>query len=120
VPYLISGPPGTGKTKTLVGTPTRSPHLKPKQSLRECPKQVESAFQILEHHPNTSILVVGASNSSADTVARRLQKRLGPKQLFRLNDPSRPFDEVSGQLLPYCHSEPEPGGTSRFALPPIE
>jgi hypothetical protein len=44
----------------------------------------------------------GASNPSTDTLATRLAATLSPKEMFRLNDESRPFDEVSGRLMPYC------------------
>ncbi|GAA5852569.1 hypothetical protein JCM8547_002548 [Rhodosporidiobolus lusitaniae] len=89
LPLLLHGPPGTGKTKTLV----------------------EGVLQILKRHPHAHILVCGASNPSTDTLAMRLRS-LMPKQLFRLNSPSRPFAEVRAELLPYCHVENE-----RFALP---
>ncbi|GAA5858396.1 hypothetical protein JCM1840_001183 [Sporobolomyces johnsonii] len=88
-PFLISGPPGTGKTKTLV----------------------EAVLQILKRHPHAHVLVCGASNPSTDTLAMRLRS-LMPKDLFRLNAPSRPFAEVRAELLPFCHIEGE-----RFALP---
>ncbi|BGP06863.1 hypothetical protein JCM10049v2_002691 [Rhodotorula toruloides] len=88
-PLLLHGPPGTGKTKTLV----------------------EGVFQILARHPDAHVLVCGASNPSTDTLATRL-RALGPKNLFRLNSPSRPFAEVRGELLPFCHVE-----NDRFALP---
>lgn len=90
VPFLVQGPPGTGKTKTIV----------------------ESVLQILKAYPSGSILLCGASNSSTDTLARRLSKHLSPAEMLRLNDESRPFDEVNGQLLPYCHIQ----GTS-FTVP---
>ncbi|GAA5898780.1 DEAD/DEAH box helicase family protein [Sporobolomyces salmoneus] len=86
-PLLISGPPGTGKTKTLV----------------------ESVFQILKEYPNAHVLVCGASNPSTDTLALRLRS-LMPSQLLRLNHPSRPFNEVRGELLPFCHVEGEAFG----------
>ncbi|GAA6057525.1 hypothetical protein JCM3770_000567 [Rhodotorula araucariae] len=88
-PLLLHGPPGTGKTKTLV----------------------EAVFQILKRHPTTHVLVCGASNPSTDTLAMRLRSLL-PKDLLRLNAPSRPFAEVRGELLPFCHVE-----NDRFALP---
>lgn len=92
VPFLISGPPGTGKTKTIT----------------------EAVFQILSNDPESHILVCGASNPSADTLALRLKSQLKPHELFRLNDSSRPFEEIRPQLLSYCHLE-----DGHFALPPL-
>ncbi|GAA5835798.1 hypothetical protein JCM11251_007429 [Rhodosporidiobolus azoricus] len=89
LPLLLHGPPGTGKTKTLV----------------------EAVLQLLKRDPTCHILVCGASNPSTDTLAMRLRS-LAPKELLRLNSPSRPFAEVRAELLPFCHVEDE-----RFALP---
>lgn len=91
-PLLISGPPGTGKTKTIT----------------------EAVFQILATDPDSHIIVCGASNPSADTLAMRLKNRLNPSELFRLNDCSRPFEEIKPQLLAYCHLQ-----EGHFALPPL-
>lgn len=59
VPFLISGPPGTGKTKTLV----------------------EAVLQLLKRYPTTHVLVCGASAPSADTLAMRLRRELSPKDV---------------------------------------
>ncbi|GAA5938319.1 uncharacterized protein JCM15063_000700 [Sporobolomyces koalae] len=91
-PLLISGPPGTGKTKTLV----------------------EAVFQILKDKPNARVLVCGASNPSTDTLALRLRS-LMPSQLLRLNHHTRPFNEVKGELLPFCHVEGE-----AFGIPDVQ
>ncbi|KAK9896449.1 P-loop containing nucleoside triphosphate hydrolase protein [Cystobasidium minutum MCA 4210] len=80
IPYLVQGPPGTGKTKTIV----------------------EAVLQIIQAYPTGCILLCGASNPSTDTLATRLAAHLSPSQMFRLNDESRPFDEVGPHLLPYC------------------
>ncbi|GAA5969919.1 hypothetical protein JCM11641_008085 [Rhodosporidiobolus odoratus] len=87
LPLLLHGPPGTGKTKTLV----------------------EAVLQVLKSNPDAHILVCGASNPSTDTLAMRLRSSA---PIFRLNSPSRPFAEVRAELLPFCHVENE-----RFALP---
>ncbi|KAH9818269.1 P-loop containing nucleoside triphosphate hydrolase protein [Melampsora americana] len=92
VPFLISGPPGTGKTKTIT----------------------EAVFQILLTDPESHILVCGASNPSADTLALRLKTQLKPHELLRLNDSSRPFEEIKPQLLSYCYLV-----DGHFALPPL-
>ncbi|GAA5833572.1 hypothetical protein JCM5353_000835 [Sporobolomyces roseus] len=87
-PFLVSGPPGTGKTSTIV----------------------EAVFQILKEHPRAHVLVCGASNPSTDTLALRLRS-LMPSQLLRLNHPNRPFNEVRRELLPFCHVDGEVFGT---------
>ncbi|RKU41525.1 hypothetical protein DL546_004731 [Coniochaeta pulveracea] len=82
VPYIISGPPGTGKTKTLI----------------------ETALQLLKNVEQVShILVCAPSDPATDTLAERLRLHLQPHELLRLNRPSRSFNEVPNTLLPYCH-----------------
>ncbi|KAF8471155.1 hypothetical protein BDZ91DRAFT_514668 [Kalaharituber pfeilii] len=79
VPYLISGPPGTGKTKTIV----------------------EAALQLI-FAPATQrshILLCAPSNQAADTLAQRLIKHLSPKVLFRMNNCSRSFAESCSHNL---------------------
>jgi helicase MOV-10 len=84
IPYLISGPPGTGKTKTIV----------------------EIALQLI-HRPDevrTHILLCAPSDPAADILARRIKEHVPYQDLFRLNSPTRSFAEVPGALLPYCHT----------------
>jgi len=84
LPFLISGPPGTGKTKTIV----------------------ETALQLVNAETKGShILLCAPSNPAADTLALRLRPYLAPSELFRLNASSRTFAEVPGELLPYCYTE---------------
>jgi helicase MOV-10 len=83
LPFMISGPPGTGKTKTLV----------------------ELALNLLNTTDIGHILVCAPSDSAADTLAQRLKQHLSPKKLFRLNAPSRADNEVPQDLLPYCHRQ---------------
>jgi helicase MOV-10 len=92
LPYLISGPPGTGKTKTLV----------------------ETAMQLLHTTKVAHILICAPSESAADTIAIRLKQRLSNTQLFRLNHMGRPDNEMSQELIPYCHMV---NGT--FTVPPF-
>jgi helicase MOV-10 len=93
LPFLISGPPGTGKTKTIV----------------------ESVLQLLNSDGfRGSILVCAPSDQAADILAMRLQKHLGPQRLLRLNDYSRAFAEVPQPLLHYCFVDSK---NNMFSLP---
>ncbi|KAF9116749.1 hypothetical protein BGX27_011063 [Mortierella sp. AM989] len=91
VPFIISGPPGTGKTKTLV----------------------ETAFQILRNDGQSNILITAPSHSACDTIMLRLIGHLESKFLFRLNGPTRTFAEVPTPIMPYCY------GTAYFGMPPL-
>ncbi|TDL24445.1 P-loop containing nucleoside triphosphate hydrolase protein [Rickenella mellea] len=66
VPFVIFGPPGTGKTVTMV----------------------EAIRQVLYSNPNARILACAPSNSASDIIAERLTD-LGKSQIFRLIAPSR-------------------------------
>jgi hypothetical protein len=81
IPYLISGPPGTGKTKILA----------------------EAVVQIVESDHLAYVLLCAPSNPAADTLVRRLRGRYGPDEMFRLNSNKRTFAEVPQTVLPYCH-----------------
>ncbi|CAO1614965.1 unnamed protein product [Sympodiomycopsis kandeliae] len=93
IPYLLSGPPGTGKTKT----------------------SVEAVMQILSRNPQARVLVVAPSNAACDVFALRLASRLSPTELFRLNHPSRTFAEVPEALNMYTHVDET---KNVFGLPP--
>ncbi|TKA63423.1 hypothetical protein B0A55_12210, partial [Friedmanniomyces simplex] len=92
IPYMISGPPGTGKTKTLV----------------------ELALQLISATPEAHLLVCAPSDPAADTLTQRLRQHMAPKQLLRLNSPSRSFPEVPMSILPFCHVDED-----MFSLPPF-
>ncbi|KAG2058194.1 P-loop containing nucleoside triphosphate hydrolase protein [Suillus hirtellus] len=97
-PFAIFGPPGTGKTITMV----------------------EAMKQLLKHKPNTRILATAPSNSAADIIASRLASTLGADELFRLYAPSRPFDLVPDELQPYTYKKRLEGeNKSCFSVPPI-
>ncbi|KAG5646161.1 hypothetical protein DXG03_004214 [Asterophora parasitica] len=91
VPYLISGPPGTGKTRTVV----------------------ETVLQILRLQPEACILLCAPSNSATDTLVLRLRPFLQPHEMLRLNDQNRTFAEVPIKITQYCYVE-----NDKFALPP--
>eukprot|EP00172_Hildenbrandia_rubra_P001779 Plantae.Rhodophyta-Hildenbrandia_rubra.ctg23729.p1 GENE.Plantae.Rhodophyta-Hildenbrandia_rubra.ctg23729~~Plantae.Rhodophyta-Hildenbrandia_rubra.ctg23729.p1 ORF type:complete len:743 (+),score=108.94 Plantae.Rhodophyta-Hildenbrandia_rubra.ctg23729:225-2231(+) len=100
--YLIFGPPGTGKTVTLV----------------------ESILQLRERYKHSSkskkikVLATATSNTAADLVAQRLL-RLGqvPKsEVFRLNSISRNRKTLNESLLEVSCENSE----GQFALPSLE
>ncbi|CAI6314581.1 unnamed protein product [Periconia digitata] len=95
LPYCISGPPGTGKTKTLV----------------------ELAMQLLEGHTVDHILICAPSDQAADTLALRLKKYLTPTQLLRLIGPSRAENEVPLELVGTGYTYSEDG---MFYIPPFQ
>ena len=95
VPYLISGPPGTGKTKSIV----------------------ETAIQLINRDSESSrpnILVCAPSDAAADTLTSRLSLHFNKFQLFRLNGYARSFAEVPEHLMLYCYYE-----NDLFTLPPF-
>lgn len=90
VPHLISGPPGTGKTRTVV----------------------ETVLQILRLQPEACILLCAPSNPATDTLVQRLRTHLGPREMFRLNDMNRTFAEVPDEIRQYTYIE-----NDQYALP---
>ncbi|KAK0667160.1 P-loop containing nucleoside triphosphate hydrolase protein [Cercophora samala] len=72
---LIHGPPGTGKTHTLI----------------------ELILQLLALHPNYRILVCGPSNISVDNIVERLSPHKIP--LIRLGHPARLLPSVLNHSL---------------------
>ena len=65
-PYVIFGPPGTGKTSALV----------------------ECVAQILKLKPESKIMITAQSNSACDEIGARLLKVISPNMIFRLYSPS--------------------------------
>ncbi|KAG7087423.1 hypothetical protein E1B28_013391 [Marasmius oreades] len=93
IPFLIRGPPGTGKTRTIV----------------------ETVHQILRFQPNAHILLCAPSNPATDTLTQRLATVLNPREMLRLNDPNRTFAEIPDAIRPFCYI---PNDDGKFALPP--
>lgn len=94
LPFLISGPPGTGKTKTLV----------------------EIALQLLKTTNKAShVLFCAPSDPAADTIIQRIRMYFTQTELLRLNRPSRTFAEVPGAVLPFCYVS-----QNKFDLPPFK
>ncbi|KAG8867123.1 hypothetical protein FRC20_006671 [Serendipita sp. 405] len=91
-PFVVFGPPGTGKTVTIV----------------------EAIRQILEINPEARVFACAPSNSAADLIAERLTV-LTKSQLFRLNAPSRSADLLPKSLAEFSRKNDH--GT--FYVPPL-
>ncbi|XP_014803947.1 PREDICTED: putative helicase MOV-10 [Calidris pugnax] len=94
-PYLIFGPPGTGKTVTIV----------------EAIKQVWTCFK------DARILACAPSNSAADLLCQRLIKDIAPRYVYRLIASSRNYQEVPADIRPCCNWDE---GQSSYVYPSKE
>jgi len=84
LPYLIFGPPGTGKTVTLV----------------------EAIVQTAKANSNSRILVCAPSNTATDVVVQRLAPYFRPSEMLRLLAFSRDKKNVPADVFPYsCFDE---------------
>ncbi|NXT73720.1 SDE3 helicase, partial [Zapornia atra] len=86
-PYLIFGPPGTGKTVTLV----------------EAIKQVWTCFK------DAQVLACAPSNSAADLLCQRLIKDIAPRHIYRLIASSRNYWDVPADIRPCCNWDDKQG-----------
>ncbi|NXM45339.1 SDE3 helicase, partial [Gymnorhina tibicen] len=84
-PYLIFGPPGTGKTVTMV----------------EAIKQVWTCFK------DARILACAPSNSATDLLCQGLIKDIAPQNVYRLIASSRSYREVPADIMPCCNWDDE-------------
>ncbi|XP_013857827.1 putative helicase mov-10-B.1 [Austrofundulus limnaeus] len=83
-PYLIFGPPGTGKTQTLV-----------------------RAIKEISKNPNCHILACAPSNSATDHLCEKiLEGGVGADKLFRLYPLSFPVRNIPQSLLMNCNLNP--------------
>lgn len=80
-PFIVFGPPGTGKTVTIV----------------------ETIRQILSRDPQARVLACAPSNSAADILAQRLNS-LSSTELFRFYAVSRRRELVPDNLLQHTHT----------------
>ncbi|PPQ72286.1 hypothetical protein CVT24_004675 [Panaeolus cyanescens] len=93
LPLVIFGPPGTGKTITII----------------------EGIKQILSTNRSACILACAPSNSAADLIAIRLMDFLQPDEMFRFYAPSRMREQVPHKLLPYAYLSSD----GHFTIPPL-
>ncbi|KAM9859316.1 putative helicase mov-10-B.2 [Aulostomus maculatus] len=80
-PHLVFGPPGTGKTVTLV----------------------EAINQVCRANPSAHILACAPSNNACDLLCERLMVHMDPYQVYRVYASSRDKSTVPKQLLKFCN-----------------
>ncbi|XP_029161230.1 putative helicase mov-10-B.1 [Nylanderia fulva] len=77
-PYIIFGPPGTGKTATLV----------------------ELICQIVKHYPMKNILVCATSNAAVDEITKRLIDNVPANKVYRMYAASRSWENIDQTIRP--------------------
>ncbi|CAI9108746.1 OLC1v1008426C1 [Oldenlandia corymbosa var. corymbosa] len=96
-PYVIHGPPGTGKTITVV----------------------EAILQLYSKKRNSRTLVCAPSNSAADNILEKILSANGANiqgnDIFRLNAVTRSPEEVDPKYIDYCYLD-----NSFFSCPPLK
>uniref|UniRef100_A0A2K6T571 RNA helicase n=1 Tax=Saimiri boliviensis boliviensis TaxID=39432 RepID=A0A2K6T571_SAIBB len=96
LPYILFGPPGTGKTVTII----------------------EAVLQVHFALPDSRILVCAPSNSAADLVCLRLHESrvLQPAAMVRVNATCRFEEIVIDTIKPYCRDGEDIWKASRFRI----
>ena len=79
--HILNGPPGTGKTNTLI----------------------ELIRQVCDHVSNHRVLVCTPSNSAADLIIELLAKTYNKPNILRLNAKSRDINTIVPSVYPYCN-----------------
>ncbi|KAF8895854.1 RNA helicase [Gymnopilus junonius] len=92
-PFVVFGPPGTGKTVTII----------------------EAVLQILATNRQAKILACAPSNSAGDLIATRLRTQLNKDTLFRFYAPSRFKDQVPDELRDFTYTTAD----GHFSVPPM-
>ncbi|XP_048951726.1 helicase MOV-10 isoform X8 [Canis lupus dingo] len=122
-PYIIFGPPGTGKTVTLVEAIKQvweiNATLCNRSHNQVCPvplplepeKPLPTLLitpQVVKHLPKAHILACAPSNSGADLLCQRLRVHL-PSSIYRLLAPSRDIRMVPEDIKPCCNWDAKKG-----------
>ncbi|TFK49279.1 P-loop containing nucleoside triphosphate hydrolase protein [Heliocybe sulcata] len=95
VPFVLFGPPGTGKTTAIV----------------------EAICQLLTKDQNHRIIACAQSNRAADTIALKLRlANVQPDAMLRLNAMSRSIEDLPPELRPFCPIN----GNNVFATPSLK
>ncbi|XP_062999361.1 helicase MOV-10 [Elgaria multicarinata webbii] len=84
-PYLIFGPPGTGKTVTMV----------------------EAIKQVLCCIEDSHVLACAPSNSASDLLCQLLMKHVEKRKIYRLNASSREYRTIPEDIKPVCNWDKE-------------
>nr|XP_060628672.1 helicase MOV-10 isoform X1 [Anolis sagrei ordinatus] len=84
-PYLIFGPPGTGKTVTIV----------------------EAIKQVLHCIEGSHILACAPSNSASDLLCQLLRPHVEKRIMYRMNASSRDYGTVPEDIKPFCNWDKE-------------
>ncbi|KYO47495.1 putative helicase Mov10l1 isoform B [Alligator mississippiensis] len=95
-PYVLFGPPGTGKTVTII----------------------EAILQIYYTLPGSRILVCAPSNSATDLICLRLHESnlLKPGAMVRVNASCRSEEAISDTVKLYCKDGEDIWKASRFRI----
>uniref|UniRef100_A0A8C5RGE4 RNA helicase n=1 Tax=Laticauda laticaudata TaxID=8630 RepID=A0A8C5RGE4_LATLA len=80
-PYLIFGPPGTGKTVTMV----------------------EAIKQVLRCIEGAHVLACAPSNSASDLLCQHLMKHVNTRNIYRMNASSRDYRTIPEDIKPVCN-----------------
>lgn len=99
-PVVLTGPAGTGKTKTLL-----------------CAIRQILAIRSTTSTQRVRVLLCTSSHTAANVVTQRLSEFCTNKQVFRLYNADRPVATVPVHILPFCRQEE---GTGVFALPDLD
>jgi len=103
-PMILTGPAGTGKTKTLI------------YAIADVLGLLHHGQPNQQHQKNTNrVLVCCPSHAASDVLTRRLSGLLKRSEIFRMFDASRPSSTVPGYILPFTCQVP---GLDTFTLPP--
>ncbi|KAM7243560.1 hypothetical protein CapIbe_004168 [Capra ibex] len=96
IPYVLFGPPGTGKTVTII----------------------EAILQVFHALPDSRVLVCAPSNSAADLVCLRLHESqaLRPGTMVRVNATCRLEETIAEAIRPYCRDGEDVWKASRFRV----
>lgn len=96
MPYMLFGPPGTGKTVTLV----------------------ETILQLFTKRSNTRILVCAPSNSAVDVICNRLHESnvLKLTDMVRFNCMRRVEESIPKNVQLYCRKEEEVEKIARYRI----